>query len=159
MTDRTESVGRLRRRLTSGTLGSIPVVVGLILIWVVFYIANPRFISPFNLTNLLLQIAALGIMSVGVVLVLLLGEIDLSIGAVSGFAAGVMAVLNVKHGWGPAESIAAGLATAKPIRGALRTGFSLTTRFEIPSFVVTLAGLLAWQGALLLVLGDTGTGE
>ncbi|MGZ5376113.1 MAG: sugar ABC transporter permease, partial [Solirubrobacterales bacterium] len=107
-----------------------------------------------NLTNLTLQIAAVGTISVGVVLVLLLGEIDLSVGAVSGLAAGVMAVLNVKHGW-PAElAILAGLATGASIgffNGMMVTGFG------IPSFVVTLAGLLAWQGALLQVLGDTGT--
>lgn len=154
MTDRTESAGRLRRRLTSGTLGSLPVVVGLVLIWVVFYIANPRFISPFNLTNLLLQIAALGIMSVGVVLVLLLGEIDLSIGAVSGFAAGVMAVLNVKLGWDAVPALLAGLATGALVGGL--HGFFIA-RLRVPPFVVTLAGQLGWQGALLWVLGSTGT--
>jgi len=147
------SVGRLAR-LASGGLGSLPVVVGLVLIWLVFYLANPRFISPFNLTNLLLQIAALGIMSVGVVLVLLLGEIDLSIGAVSGFAAAVMAVLNVKLGWGAVPALLAGLATGALV-GALH-GFFIA-RLLVPSFVVTLAGQLGWQGALLWALGSTGT--
>lgn len=154
MTDRSEARGRFRRRMTSGGLGSLPVVVGLALIWIVFYIANPRFISPFNLTNLLLQIAALGIMSVGVVLVLLLGEIDLSIGAVGGFAAGVMAVLNVKLGWAAVPALLAGLATGAAV-GALH-GFFIS-RLKVPPFVVTLAGQLGWQGALLWVLGRTGT--
>jgi D-xylose transport system permease protein len=92
--------------------------------------------------------------SIGVTLILLLGEIDLSVGAVSGLAAGVMAVLNVKHGWAPIPAIGAALAVGAGI--GLLNGF-FVTQFGIPSFVVTLAGLLAWQGALLRVLGDTGT--
>jgi D-xylose transport system permease protein len=88
------------------------------------------------------------------VLVLLLGEIDLSVGPLSGFAAGVMAVLNVKQGWPGWLAILAGLA-AGAIIGAVQ-GFWVT-RFRIPAFVVTLAGFLAWTGALLLVLGETGT--
>ena len=92
--------------------------------------------------------------SLGVVLVLLLGEIDLSVGAVSGLAAGVMAVLSVQHGWSPLLAIFAGLGVGAAI--GLFNGFMVTT-FGIPSFVVTLAGLLAWQGALLYVLGDTGS--
>ena len=102
----------------------------------------------------MLQITAIGLISVGVVYVLLLGEIDLSVGAVSGLAAAVMAVLNVKHGWNPYLAIAAGVAVGLAI-GLLQG--SLFSRFGVPSFVVTLAGLLAWQGALLQVLGDTGT--
>ena len=94
----------------------------------------------------MLQITAVGLISVGVVYVLLLGEIDLSVGAVSGLGAAVMAVLNVKHGWSPYLAIAAGVAVGMAI-GLLQG--SLFSRFGIPSFVVTLAGLLAWQGALL----------
>ena len=85
---------------------------------------------------------------------LLLGEIDLSVGAVSGLAAAVMAVLNVKHGWNPYLAIAAAVAVGLAI--GLLQGF-LFSRFGVPSFVVTLAGLLAWQGALLQVLGSTGS--
>ena len=135
-------------------LGSLRVAFVLTLIWIIFQSQNDRFLTAFNLTNLVLQIAAVGMISIGVVLVLLLGEIDLSVGAVSGLAAAVMAVLNVKHGWGPVPAILAGLATGAAI-GALNGFF--VTRFGIPSFVVTLAGLLAWQGALLQVLGSTGT--
>jgi D-xylose transport system permease protein len=91
---------------------------------------------------------------VGIVLVLLLGEIDLSVGAVSGVCAAIVAVLNVKHGWSPYTAIAAGVAAGTGI--GLLQGF-LFTRFGIPSFVVTLAGLLTWQGAQLKVLGSTGT--
>ena len=135
-------------------LGSLRVALVLAVIWIVFQSKNDAFLSSFNLTNLVLQIAAVGTISVGIVFVLLLGEIDLSVGAVSGLAAAVMAVLNVKHGWGAVPAIGAGLATGTAI--GLINGF-FVTRFQIPSFVVTLAGLLAWQGALLLVLGDTGT--
>jgi len=135
-------------------LGSLRVAFVLALIWIIFQSQNDRFLTSFNLTNLVLQIAAVGTISIGVVLILFLGEIDLSVGAVSGLAAAVMAVLNVKHGWGPIPSILAGLATGAVI--GLINGF-FVTRFNIPSFVVTLAGLLAWQGALLKVLGDTGT--
>jgi D-xylose transport system permease protein len=135
-------------------LSSARVALVLALIWIIFQTQNDRFLTSFNLTNLVLQIAAVGTISIGVVLILLLGEIDLSVGAVSGLAAAVMAVLNVKHGWAPVPSICAGLATGAAI-GLINGLF--VTRFEIPSFVVTLAGLLAWQGALLLVLGGTGT--
>jgi D-xylose transport system permease protein len=135
-------------------LGSLRVFIVLALIWVIFQSQNSNFLSSFNLTNLVLQIAAVGMISIGVTLILLLGEIDLSVGAVSGLAAAVMAVLNVKHGWGPIPAMVAALAVGAAI-GAVNGFF--VTQFGIPSFVVTLAGLLAWQGALLKVLGDTGT--
>ncbi len=142
------------RRLVQGDLASLRVVIGLALIWAIFQFENERFLSAQNLTNLMLQITAIGLISVGIVFVLLLGEIDLSVGAVSGLSAAVMAVLNVKHGWSPYLSIAAAIVVGMAI-GVLQG--SLFTRFAIPSFVVTLAGLLAWQGALLQVLGSTGS--
>jgi D-xylose transport system permease protein len=135
-------------------LGSLRVFIVLALIWIIFQSQNDQFLSSFNLTNLVLQISAVGMISIGITLILLLGEIDLSVGAVSGLAAAVMAVLNVKHGWGPVPAILAGLGVGFLI--GLINGF-FVTQFGIPSFVVTLAGLLAWQGALLRVLGDTGT--
>jgi D-xylose transport system permease protein len=135
-------------------LGSLRVFLVLALIWIIFASQTSTFLTSFNLTNLVLQIAGVGTISIGVTLILFLGEIDLSVGAVSGLAAAVMAVLNVKHGWGPIPAILAGLVTGALI-GALNGFF--VTRFNIPSFVVTLAGLLAWQGALLQVLGSTGT--
>jgi D-xylose transport system permease protein len=144
----------LRRRLTEGELGSLPVVIGLVVIWAIFWRLNPNFLSPRNLTNLVLQIAAMGTISVGIVLVLLLGEIDLSVGAVSGLCAAAMAVLNVKNGQPAVVAILAAIGVGLLI--GLLQGFWFT-RFNVPSFVVTLAGLLAWQGALLWVLGDTGT--
>jgi D-xylose transport system permease protein len=141
-------------RIARGELGTLQVVFALALIWAIFQIANNRFLTAVNLTNLMLQVTAVGIISIGVVLVLLLGEIDLSIGAVSGLCAGIMAVLTVQHGWSPALAILAGLLAGTAI--GLINGF-FNTYFGIPSFVVTLAGLIAWQGALLQVLGSTGT--
>jgi D-xylose transport system permease protein len=141
-------------RIARGELGVLQVVFALALIWIIFQLANDRFLTAVNLTNLMLQVTAVGIISIGVVLVLLLGEIDLSIGAVSGLCAGIMAVLMVHHGWSPALAVLAGLLSGTAI--GLINGF-FNTFFGIPSFVVTLAGLIAWQGALLLVLGNTGT--
>jgi D-xylose transport system permease protein len=142
------------RRLTEGELGSLRVLILLAVVWTIFGIAHDRFLTAGNLTNLTLQVAAVATISIGVVLVLLLGEIDLSVGAVSGLAGAVMATLSVKHGWSATPAILAALGA-----GALIGAFqgSIATRFEIPTFVVTLAGLLAWQGALLQLLGDTGT--
>jgi D-xylose transport system permease protein len=142
------------RRVQQGDVGALPVIVGLILIGIIFQILNPNFLTPRNLSNLVLQIAALGTISVGIVLVLLLGEIDLSVGSVSGLCAGVMAVLNVKHGIPAIPAILSGIVAGGAIGFVQGFWFS---RFRIPSFVVTLAGLLVWQGALLLVLGETGT--
>jgi D-xylose transport system permease protein len=142
------------KRVLQGDLPSVRVLLVLAVIWLVFYSQNQRFLSATNLTNLMLQITAVGLISVGVVYVLILGEVDLSVGAISGLAAAVMAVLNVKHGWNPYLSIAAGIVTGMII-GLFQGG--LAVGFGIPPFVITLAGLLAWQGALLYVLGDTGT--
>jgi D-xylose transport system permease protein len=142
------------RRFIEGDLASLRVFVVLGLIWAVFQFENNHFLTAQNLTNLFLQITAVGLISVGVVYVLLLGEIDLSVGAISGLAAAATAVLNVKHGWSPYSAIFAGILVGLVI-GVVQ-GF-LFTRFGIPSFVVTLAGLLTWQGALLKVLGSTGT--
>jgi D-xylose transport system permease protein len=144
----------LRERVTQGDVGSLPVILGLILIWAVFQYLNPNFLSPRNLTNLILQITSMGTMAVGIVLVLLLGEIDLSVGSVSGLTASVMAVLNIKNHVPAPLAIAAAIATGAAI-GALQGAWF--ARFRIPSFVVTLAGLVGWVGVQLLVLGETGT--
>jgi D-xylose transport system permease protein len=148
------ALATLRRRVSQGELGSLPVIIGLVVIWAIFESQNPNFLTPRNLTNLVLQIAAMGLISAGIVLVLLLGEIDLSAGSVSGLCAAVMAVLNTRNAQSAPVAIAAGLVVGALI-GFLQ-GFWFT-RFRVPSFVVTLAGLLAWQGALLQVLGSTGT--
>jgi D-xylose transport system permease protein len=148
------AVAGFRRRLAQGELGNLPVIIGIAVIWLVFWIANENFLTPGNLTNLVLQIAAVGTISIGLVLVLLLGEIDLSVGSVSGLTAAIMAVLNVKQGVPGWLAVLAALGAGAVV--GLIQGFWVT-RFRIPAFVVTLAGLLAWQGALLFVLGSTGT--
>jgi D-xylose transport system permease protein len=144
----------LTERLAHGDIGSLPVLLGLILIAIVFQFANPNFLSPLNLTNLMVQISAVGTISVGVVLVLLIGEIDLSVGAVSGLCAGVMAVLSVKMGLPGIVAILVGILVGVAI--GLLQGWWFA-KVHVPSFVVTLAGFLGWQGALLYVLGSTGT--
>ncbi|HEU4975881.1 MAG TPA: sugar ABC transporter permease [Baekduia sp.] len=144
----------LLNRLRSGDLGSLRVLVLLAIIWTIFQLQENRFLSSVNLVNLSLQITAVGLISVGVVLVLLLGEIDLSVGAVSGLCSAITAVLSVKHGWAPVPAILIGVAAGAAI--GMFQGF-ISTKFGIPTFVVTLAGLLAWQGAQLKVLGNTGT--
>jgi len=144
-----------RTRLAQGELGQVPVVVGLIVIWGIFWWASHgAFFNPLNLVNLALQMAAVGTIAVGVVFVLLLGEIDLTVGIVSGLCAAIMAVLNVKFGLPGPVAVAGGLAVGVAI-GSIH-GIWIT-RFGIPSFVVTLAGLIGWAGTLLFVLGSTGT--
>ncbi len=148
------SLGRALRRLAQPDFGSVRVLIAIAVIWTIFQLSNDRFLSAVNLSNLTLQIAAVATISIGVVLVLLLGEIDLSVGAVSGLAASVMAVLSVNEGLAPELALVAGLLVGTAI--GLFNGFFVTV-FGIPSFVVTLAGLLGWQGVQLLVLGDTGS--
>ncbi len=150
----TPGVSKVAEMLGQLNTGSLPVLLGLILIAVIFQLANSNFLTPLNLTNLMVQISAVGTISVGVVLVLLIGEIDLSVGAVSGLCAGIMAVMSVKLGWPAPVAILAGILSGTAI-GLLQG--SWIAKLGVPSFVVTLAGLLAWQGALLYVLGSTGT--
>lgn len=144
----------LGRKLAAGEAGTLLVILMVGAIWTFFWFQNPRFLSPGNLTNLMLQQAAVAVISIGVVLILLLGEIDLSVGAVSGLCAAVMAVLMVERGVSPIVSVLVALVLGAAI--GLFNGF-MVTRFRIPSFVVTLAGSLTEVGLLLYVLGGTGT--
>lgn len=157
ITEQPGLAGALRdygRRLSQGELVNLPVLLGLILIWGVFQAANDRFLSAVNLTNLMLQIAATGTIAIGVVVVLLVREIDLSIAQVSGLSAAIMAVINTTQGVPGPFAILIALATGAAI--GLFHGLWIT-RFRVPSFVVTLAGLLGWLGVQLSVLGRTGT--
>jgi D-xylose transport system permease protein len=149
-----EAWAQLVERLRHGDIGSLPVLLGLILIAIIFQLANPNFLSPLNLTNLVVQISSVGTISVGIVLVLLIAEIDLSVGAVSGLCAAIMAVLSVKWGLPGIVAILAGVLAGAAI--GLLQGWWIA-KLHVPSFVVTLAGFLGWQGALLYVLGSTGT--
>ncbi|GAB2688392.1 ABC transporter permease [Thalassiella azotivora] len=146
----TRFVGRLR----SGDLGAVPVVVGLAVIWLVFYALNPVFLSSRNLVNLTLQSAAIGTIALGVVLVLLVAEIDLSVGSVSGVSAAVLAVAFVQNSLPLALALVLAVAAGTVV--GLLYGL-LYVRFGVPSFVITLAGLLGFLGVQLYVLGDTGS--
>lgn len=148
-----ERVSVVRGRAPRSEPGVKTVLIGIALLWVVLTILNPRFLTADNLSNLVLQIAAVATLAMGAVLVLLLGEIDLSLGSVSGFAAAIMGVLNVNFG------VPALLAIGGALVGGCLVGLlhgAIFTRFGVPSFVVTLGGLLTWQGAQLVVLGTTG---
>lgn len=141
-------------RLRGGDLGSAPVIVALVLISVIFQLLNPTFLSSTNLVNLTMQSAALGTVAIGVVLVLLVGEIDISVGSVSGLASAILAVGYVQLGLHLVIVIPAALVTGALI--GLIFGL-LRTRFGVPSFIITLAGLLAVLGLQLFVLGKTGS--
>ena len=149
-----EAAGMLWARVRGGELGALPVVVGLVVIGAVFQILNPVFLSSRNLVDLTMQCAAIGTIALGVVLVLLLGEIDLSVGSVSGLAAAILAVTLVQLQAPLPLAILAALAAGCLV--GLLYGF-LRTRFGLPSFVVTLAGLMAFLGLQLAVLGETGS--
>ncbi|MFW5419186.1 sugar ABC transporter permease [Nocardiopsis sp. CNT-189] len=142
------------RRLRGGELGPVPVIVALILICAVFQTMHERFLSPQNLSNLTVQVAAVGLMTTGVIMVLLLGEIDLSIGSVAGASAAITAVLAVRYGLPEWAAIAAAVGAGLAIGLVHGTIFA---KVGVPAFVVTLAGLLGWQGLQLQLLGDDGT--
>jgi len=144
----------LERYLISGDVSSYGILIGLILIWVVFELANQSFLAPLNLANMLSQISSIGILSVGVILVLLIGEIDLSIGAASGFTAGIMTVLSVNLRFPGIAAILLAILLGLTI-GAVQ-GFWIA-KVHVPSFIVTLAGLLVWQGGLIYFIGESGT--
>jgi D-xylose transport system permease protein len=141
-------------RIRAGDAGALPVVGGLIIITILFQSLNSNFLTAGNLVNLLIQGSIYMLLAVAELFALLLGEIDLSIGFVAGLGGVIMAEL-LKQGTGwpwPAAIVAALVATAAI--GVLHG--TLITRLGLPSFVVTLAGLLGWQGVMLLVLGQGG---
>jgi D-xylose transport system permease protein len=147
-------LARFWRRVRGGDLGSLPVLVGLVVIALVFYSQDVTFLSSRTLVNITQFAAPVGIIALGVVLVLLLGEIDLSVGSVSGLAAAVMAWAVIYHGQPWVLGLLAGAATGAAI--GVFYGF-LYTRVGVPSFVITLAGLLGFLGLQLAVLGANGT--
>jgi D-xylose transport system permease protein len=140
-------------RARGGDLGVMPVVIGLIVIWTVFQVLNPVFLSSRNLVDLTMDSAPVGIIALGIVCVLLVGQIDLSVGSVSGLSAAVLAVLFV------GQEMPVWLAIGASVLLGMAIGYAyaqLYNRFGVPSFVITLAGLLAFQGLQLYVLGDKG---
>jgi D-xylose transport system permease protein len=143
-----------RRKLSAGELGSLPVVLVLASVWIVFQSLNQNFLSPRNLSNLSVDIVGTGLIAVGIVFVLLLGELDLSVGSISGLAAAVFAVLNINNG--APEWLALIAAVLAGTAAGTVQGYSFA-RTRVPAFVVTLAGLLTWNGLMLYILGTSGT--
>ena len=148
-----------RRRweaIKAGDVGSLPVIVGLVLIAVFFDLKNDQFLTAGNFTNLMTQMAGVTTIAIGVVFVLLLGEIDLSIGYVSGMAGVIVAELQVPDGsWEVTGVFAIVIAVVVTTLIGLFQG-SFIAIIGVPSFVVTLAGLLFWQGAIQQIIGGAG---
>jgi D-xylose transport system permease protein len=140
----------------SGELGSLPIIVGLIIIAVVFQSQNENFLTAGNFVNLMVQGAAYATIAMGIVFVLLLGEIDLSIGYVSGVAGVICTLLLLPDGNEVAPVVALFVALAAGAAIGTLHGV-IITKVGVPSFVVTLAGLLAWNGVVLLLIGSRGT--
>jgi D-xylose transport system permease protein len=148
-------IGDYLTKLRGGDLGSLPAILGLVVLCVVFSVLRPgRFTDPFNVANMTNQAAAVVVLSMGLVFVLLLGEIDLSAGFIGGTAAAVTGVVMTEHGWPWIPSLLACLATGAVIGGVIGL---LVARLGIPSFVVSLAFFLGLQGVLLVVVGEGGT--
>lgn len=141
-------------RIKTGDLGMLPVVLGLILISTVFSILNPVYLAPNNLVNLLFDCATIGFISLGIVCVLMLGEIDLSVGSMSGLSSAIIGVLWVNLGWPIAGAITVALVMGAVV-GMIYA--QLYNRLGMPSFVATLAGLLALLGMQLYILGPSGS--
>ncbi len=143
------------KRMRSGDFGTLPIVIGLLIIALIFQSLNKNFLTPVNLVNLIIQMAGLATIAIGVVFVLLLGEIDLSIGFVSAVAGVTMTLLFLPPFNLPwFLAIPAGLLVVTLI-GLLQG--SIITGFGLPSFIVTLAGMLVWNGVVLLMVGAGGT--
>lgn len=141
-------------RVRAGDLGSLPVVVGLAIIWTVFTTLNPIFLSPNNLVNLLFDCSTVGVIALGIVCVLMLGEIDLSVGSMSGVGSAMIGVLWVSQGVPLPLAIAAAVALGAVIGACYAL---LRNHLGMPSFVSTLSGLLALLGLQLYILGATGS--
>jgi D-xylose transport system permease protein len=143
-----------KRRLRGGELGALPVIVALIIIWAIFQSKDSLFLSSSNVVNISYFLSGTGMLAVGLVFVLLLGEIDLSVASVSGLASALFAIFTVTHGinlWlGFLMTVIVGAGI-----GAVH-GFFFA-KIGVPAFVVTLAGFLGWNGLMLWVLGDTGS--
>ncbi|MEX8495959.1 sugar ABC transporter permease [Sphaerotilus sp.] len=138
--------------LLATDLRALPVVIGLVALWIFFAIQSDVFLSPQNLSNLLLQSTVVGIMALGLMFVLLVKEIDLSVAAINGVTAVLMAKLIVEFGFSPWTAVASAIVAGAVI-GCLSARWM--TYVGVPSFVVTLGLGLALNGAQLLLLPPT----
>ena len=141
-------------RVKSGDIGSLPAVLGLVALIVVFGVMSEFFLTNRNFANLLTQAAPVMVIAMGLVFVLLLGEIDLAAGYASGVCGAVLVLLVTNHGWSWYTALSASIAVGAALGLLIGT---LVSRVGIPSFVVTLAAFLAFQGILLLLAGEGGT--
>ena len=141
-------------RVKSGDIGSLPAVLGLIALCGVFTGMSDVFLTAGNFANLLTQAASVIVIAMGLIFVLLLGEIDLSAGFASGVTGAVLVLLITNHDWPWYAALLASIAVGAVMGTVLGT---LVARIGIPSFVVTLAAFLAFQGILLLLAGEGGT--
>ncbi len=142
-------------KLRGGDVGSLPAILGLVVLVIAFSVLRPEtFTKAFNFGNLIQQSAGVTIIAMGLVFVLLLGEIDLSAGFTGGTSAAVMSVFLTEHGWPTAPAILACLATGAVIGATIGL---IVSRLGIPSFVVTLSAFLALQGVLLSIIGEKGS--
>jgi D-xylose transport system permease protein len=142
-------------RAKAGESGVLPVVGGLLLISILFQSMNSHFLTAGNLVNLLIQAAVFSLLAMAEVFVLLLGEIDLSVGYVAGVSAAIMATL-----LGPGHNLSWPVAVGAALLACAGIGLlqgTIITRIGLPSFVVTLAGYLFWSGVLLKILGSGGS--
>jgi D-xylose transport system permease protein len=142
-------------RVRAGDVGPLPVVLGIIAISIVFQSLNENFLTAQNLANLLVQGSGIAVIAMGVVFVLLLGEIDLSVGYVSGVAAVILALTVTGRNPWPWWLSAGAAVGACSLIGLLQG--TIVAQLRIPSFVVTLAGLLGWNGVVLILVADKGT--
>ena len=140
-------------KVRSGDMGSLPAVIGLIVLVILFSLANPVFFTSLNFANFFTQAAVVMILAMGLIFVLLLGEIDLSAGVTSGVAGALLAVSLSR--WGFAWPLAIAVAMLAGIAIGLFIG-TLVAKIGIPSFVVTLALFLAFQGLILVIIGEGG---
>ena len=141
-------------RVKAGDIGSLPAVLGLVSLVAVFGAMSEYFLTNRNFANLLTQAAPVMVIAMGLVFVLLLGEIDLAAGYASGVCGAVLVLLVTNHGWSWYTALAASIAVGAALGLLIGT---LVSRVGIPSFVVTLAAFLAFQGILLLLAGEGGT--
>ncbi|MDW5614001.1 MULTISPECIES: sugar ABC transporter permease [Mycolicibacterium] len=142
------------QRVRGGDMGSLPAVLGLVVLFVVFGLANDRFLSALNLANLITQAGSICVLAMGLVFVLLLGDIDLSAGVAGGVSACATALIVVNLSWPWWAALLVGIACGALI--GLAIGL-LRAKLGIPSFVVTLAFFLGLQGVTLKLIGEGGS--
>jgi D-xylose transport system permease protein len=149
-----DSVRDYLNRLRGGDMGSLPAILGLIVLFILFASLNDRFLTTYNMANLVVQAGSICVMAMGLIFVLLLGEIDLSAGVAGGAAATITALMLIDHDWTWWAATLAGIAVGALIGLAIG---ALVSMLGIPSFVVTLAIILALQAVPQRLIGSGGS--